>query len=112
MRKAAEQKWRRGVIAPAVLARGWSVVPDYLRPQAPLAATYPGGAAYELVDSAGAPAASETGWRDFFADPRLQELIVAALRGNRDLRVAILDVELLRAQFRIRSAQLFPQVAL
>lgn len=98
--------------AMAVLASGCSLIPDYQRPHAAVAATYPTGPAYVLADSAGAPAASETGWRDFFADPRLQELIVTALQSNRDLRVAILNVELLRAQFRIESAQLYPQVAL
>ena len=101
--------WCVGIVS-AGLASGCSLVPDYQRPQAPVAAAYPAGPAYVRSDSVGARAASETGWRDFFADPRLQELIAIALENNRELRTAILNVELLRAQFRIESAPLFPQV--
>jgi multidrug efflux system outer membrane protein len=112
MRKAREPMPGGVAIAMAMLTSGCSLIPDYQRPQTSVAATYPRGPAYVVAGSATALAASDTGWRDFFADPRLQELIVAALQSNRDLRVAILDVELLRAQFRIQSAQLLPQVAL
>ena len=54
--------------------------------------------------------AREIGWRDFFADPRLQELIARALKSNRDLRVAVLNVALARAQFRVQRAARFPEI--
>ena len=54
--------------------------------------------------------ASEIGWRDFMADPRLQRLVEIALYNNRDLRVAALNVEQMQAQYRIQRAQLFPWV--
>jgi outer membrane protein, multidrug efflux system len=111
MRNAREFSLRCVGTASAVLASGCSLIPDYHRPAAAVADTYPTGPAYVSAIRAGAPAASETGWRDFFADLRLQELIATALQSNRDLRTAILNVELLRAQFRIQSAQLLPQVA-
>ena len=38
-------------------------------------------------------------WQDFFTDPRLAELIDIALANNRDLRVAVLNIEQARAQF-------------
>lgn len=101
--------WRIGV-ASALLASGCSLIPDYHRPDAPIADTYPAGPAYAPVNATGAPAAGDTGWRDFFTDPRLQELIATALASNLDLRSSMLNVELLRSQFRIQSAQLFPQV--
>jgi multidrug efflux system outer membrane protein len=47
-------------------------------------------------------------WRDFFDDPRLQQLIGLALENNRDLRIAALRVEQARAQYRIQRAELFP----
>lgn len=94
----------------AVLASGCSLIPDYHRPDAAVADAYPAGPAYVSAISASAQGGGETGWRDFFADLRLQELIATALQSNRDLRTAILNVEFLRAQFRIQSAQLFPQV--
>jgi outer membrane protein, multidrug efflux system len=53
------------------------------------------------------PAAGDIGWRDFFVDTRLQQLIAAALANNRDLRVAVLNIERARAQYRVqRSAEL------
>ena len=55
--------------------------------------------------------ADAIGWRDFFADPRLQSLIDIALRNNRDLRVAALNVAAAQAQYRVQRADLFPQTS-
>ena len=49
-------------------------------------------------------------WREFFADERLQSIIETALKNNRDLRVAALNVERARALYRIQRAELFPKV--
>lgn len=54
--------------------------------------------------------AADIGWRDFFIDPNLEELITRALDNNRDLRVAVLNVERARAQYRIRRADRLPSV--
>ena len=54
----------------------------------------------------------DIGWRDFFADPRLQEVVGLALDNNRDLRVAILNVDRARAQHRIQRADRFPGVGI
>ncbi|MGO4331567.1 AdeC/AdeK/OprM family multidrug efflux complex outer membrane factor [Cupriavidus sp. M-11] len=88
---------------------GCSLIPHYDRPAAPVDAAYPQGPAYPPADAA-APAAADLGWRDYFADPRLRRLIEAALDNNRDLRVAALNVEAYRAQYRIQRADLFPEV--
>ena len=55
-------------------------------------------------------AAAEIGWRDFFVDPRLQELIARSLDNNRDMRIAVLNVERVRGQYRIQRADRFPSV--
>jgi len=47
-------------------------------------------------------------WRQIFLDQRLQSVIDQALTNNRDLRVAILNVEKARSQYRIQRAGLFP----
>lgn len=49
-------------------------------------------------------------WRDFFADPRLQSLIEQALLNNRDLRIAALNVERARAQYRIQRSERLPSI--
>ena len=84
-----------------------SLAPDYHRPQAPVAASFPGSAA---ADAAG-KAAAATAWQDFFSDARLRQLIEIALANNRDLRLAVLNIEQARAQFQIRRADQLPTVS-
>ncbi len=60
--------------------------------------------------TAASVAAWDIGWRDFFTDPRLQQLIAQALANNRDLRVAVLNIQLARAQYRVQRSELLPAV--
>ncbi|MER2177935.1 MAG: TolC family protein, partial [Stenotrophomonas maltophilia] len=53
---------------------------------------------------------ADIGWRDFFVDPRLQTVITQSLDNNRDLRVAVLNVERARAQYRIQRADRVPAI--
>jgi len=55
-------------------------------------------------------AAADIGWRDFFTDANLEELIARALANNRDLRVAVLNVERARALYRIQRADRVPSI--
>jgi multidrug efflux system outer membrane protein len=93
----------------AVIVTGCTLAPKYERPAAPVAQTWP-------ADAAAGPAGENTnavadiGWREFFQDARLQSLIGLALTNNRDLRVAALNVEKSRAQYRIERAALLPQI--
>ncbi len=88
--------------AAATLIGACTLEPHYHRPPAPVPALE-GGAA-------GGTAAADIGWREFFPDPQLQQLIALALTNNRDLRVAALNVQSAQAQYRIQRAQLFPTV--
>jgi multidrug efflux system outer membrane protein len=81
--------------------------PHYVRPAAPVPATWAGSAA----GAADQASVVDVGWRQFFPDPVLQRLIALALADNRDLRVAILNVQAAQAQYRIQRADLFPTVA-
>jgi NodT family efflux transporter outer membrane factor (OMF) lipoprotein len=91
-------------LAAAALA-GCSFIPTYERPAAPVPAAFPFPAA-----ESGTPA-TQLPWQDFFPDPRLRQLIAIALANNRDLRVAALNVEVARAQYDIRRADLYPTLA-
>jgi len=53
---------------------------------------------------------ADIGWRDFFADAKLEEVIAQALANNRDLRVAMLNVEKARAQYRVQRADRVPSL--
>ena len=81
-----------------------SLAPRYDRPAAPVPAQFPYGPAAE-----GTPA-TQLKWQDFFTDERLRSLVATALANNRDLRVAMLNVEQARAQADVARAGLFPAI--
>jgi multidrug efflux system outer membrane protein len=95
---------RPAVLALAVLLGGCSMIPTYERPAAPVAPAYPSAGA------AGGTAAADLPWQDFFSDARLRQLIALSLANNRDLRVAVLNIEQARAQYQIRGADGLPTV--
>src|SRR5262249_28730651 len=71
------------------------------------------GAADASADSApsrASLAASDIGWRDFFTDAHLQEVIALALANNRGLRVAGLHSERARAACRGQRGALLPSL--
>lgn len=72
---------------------------------ATVSGTFPGGG----ESPAGSPA-SDIGWREFIRDPRLRALTDLALSNNRDLRVAMLNVEESHAQYRVQRSADFPTV--
>lgn len=95
-------------VGAAALLAGCSMIPVLERPAAPIAATYP---AYgSTAASADATPASGVAWQDFFADPELKRLIDLSLTNNRDLRLAVLNIEQARAQYQIRRADQLPSV--
>jgi len=82
-------------------------------PQWPIPATTAGAADSAPTTDAGPTAgvaAWDIGWRDFFADAHLQQLIAQALANNRDLRVAVLNIQLARAQYRVQRSALLPAI--
>lgn len=95
--------------AAAMLLAGCSLTPTYERPVAPIPTAY--AMAPASTSTAQGPVATAP-WQDYFADPRLRQLIEAALANNRDLRVAMLNVEQARATYQVRRADLYPGVGL
>lgn len=95
---------RLPAFALAMLATGCSFAPTYERPAAPVANLFPGQTA-----SAG-QAADALPWQAFVQDANLRALVEQALANNRDLRVALLNIEQVRAQYQIRRADQFPTV--
>jgi multidrug efflux system outer membrane protein len=96
-------------LAAALLTAGCTnLIPAYERPPAPVAPTYPMETMPASV--AGMPAAADIDWRRFFADARLRRLIEAALVNNRDLRIAVLNIEQARALYDVRRADELPTV--
>ncbi len=96
------------------LALGWgcSLMPEFIKPPAPVPASWPTGPSYKPVDASERPLAVEMSWEEFVTDWRLKEIILQALANNRDLRLAALNVERARALYGIQRAELFPSLSL
>lgn len=95
---------RLAPLAAALCLGGCSFIPTYERPAAPVPAQWPATSA-----PVGATVAvPDLTWKDFFTDASLRQLIEIALTHNRDLRVAVLNIEQARAQLGIRRADQFP----
>lgn len=94
-------KLRTLTLAVALGLSGCSMAPKYQQPEAPFAASWQAQAQQN---------AETPDWQHFFADENLQLLIETALEHNKDLRVAALNVEAFRAQYRIDRSALFPAV--
>ncbi len=96
----------------AVMVAGCSFIPEHQRPAAPIPTAYPASSqGAPGTTKAEAPAPADVAWQDFFGDERLRQLIQIALDNNRDLRVAVLNVEQARAAFQIRQADLVPTIS-
>lgn len=83
-----------------------SLIPTYERPAAPVPAAFPDAGSAATATAA----ATALPWREFFADARLRALVETALGGNRDLRVAVLQVEQARALLGVQRADQWPTV--
>jgi outer membrane protein, multidrug efflux system len=109
---AVDRVMRSGLLAllgaTLALTGCMSFTPAYERPAAPVAATY----APELspAGTAGATAAADIEWQRFFSDARLKALIEIALANNRDLRVAVLNIEQARASYQVKRADELPSL--
>lgn len=92
----------------AVALAGCTLAPKYERPAAPVAGQWPAVSAEAAQKNAGGSAATALPWQDFVQDERLREIINLALANSRDLRVAIKNIELAQAQYRVTRADIGP----
>lgn len=89
-----------------LLLAGCTLAPKYETPALPVANQWPD--APTTGGSASAAPAGDIAWQTFFGDARLRRLIQLALENNRDLRVVALNVEQVRAQYRIADLAFIP----
>ncbi|MBU4433260.1 MAG: efflux transporter outer membrane subunit [Alphaproteobacteria bacterium] len=81
-----------------------TLAPATVRPTLPVAQTWP------TAQPDTAASAADLAWREVFEDPRLAGTIDLALTQNRDLRVALLNIEKARAQYGVQRAALLPGI--
>jgi multidrug efflux system outer membrane protein len=92
------------VVAGVFSLAGCHIMPTFTKPTAPVPAGYP------TSDSSSAKPIADTGWNDFFQNPDLREAISAALKNNRDLKTAVLQIEEARALYGIQRADQLPTI--
>lgn len=90
----------------AALSGCVSMAPRLTRPSIPVSGDFPTAPAAD----GGQQAVAAMAWRQVFLDVRLQQVIALALENNRDLRVALLNIQSQQAQYRIQRAALLPAV--
>jgi outer membrane protein, multidrug efflux system len=95
------------LLSGSVLA-GCTLEPHYVRPTPAVPQSWPVGEAYPTTQPAPLPSVS---YRDVFKDPHLQAIIVRAIANNQDLQVAMANVVIARAQYRVQRAELLPRIA-
>ncbi|BEV12866.1 efflux transporter outer membrane subunit [Asticcacaulis sp. DW145] len=90
--------------ATALVLSACTMAPKYERGTLPVADQFPTPATAQGASAETLP------WQKVFLDPRLQSVIYEALVNNRDLRIATLNAERVRAQYSVQRAGLFPGV--
>src|SRR5690606_22236569 len=93
--------------AAATLAGCVNMAPKHERPPLSTAADFPAEFAGDVTLG---QRATDVAWRDFFADPQLEVLIEQAILRNRDLAVAVAQIEEARGLYRIEAADRLPTV--
>ena len=94
-----------------VFTGGCSLAPEHRRPASPVPSEWPRGAAYKDEKTVtGVPKAAELKWQEFFTDDKFRQVVELALNNNRDLRIAVFNVERARALYGVQRAELLPTV--
>ena len=99
------------VIGSVLFLNGCLTSPKYSRQEAPVPTEWPSGSAYQNATmTQNTNSVSDLKWQEFFRDEKLQKIILTTLNNNRDLRLAVLNIERARAIYGIQRAELLPTV--
>lgn len=101
------------IIAGTILVlNGCVPTQKYTRPAMPVPSTLPTGEAYQNNKSLqNTLPVKDITWQNVFTDQKLQKVIELGLTNNRDLQLAILNVEQASAIYGVKKAELFPSFA-
>ncbi len=97
------------MLTASVALTGCNLAPKYVRPIGAVPAALPQGGVYPTAPT-DAPDVTKIGWRDFFVEDRLRQVIALGLDNNRDLRLAAANVLQARAQYGAQHADLLPTI--
>ena len=91
----------------SLLAGCANLAPDYARPELPVPASVNGQTVSALATTT---ATTPLDWQHVITNERLKQTIELALANNRNLRIAVLNIEKARAQDQIEDAARYPAI--
>ena len=95
---------RFALVLPALLLGACTMTPRFQQPALAVTDQWP------VADASQGASADALPWKQVFLDERLQRVIDRALTNNRDLRIALLNVQKARAGYLMTRAGLFPSL--
>jgi multidrug efflux system outer membrane protein len=95
------------VLVVFALTAGCAAIPAYERPQIPLAVSWSEDTEFQQDER---KRAADIAWKDYFRSEPLQKLIVRTLDNNRDMRIAVLNIQAAMAAYRIQKTESLPSV--
>ena len=87
-----------------------TMAPKYTQPAAPVPAAWSNYSSGTVKAGTTDKAVADIPWQDFFIDPQLRKVVALSLENNRDLRIAVLNIERAQAQYQIKRSDLFPKI--
>lgn len=96
------------VLLSAISAGCSSLAPTYTQPVSPVPDTWPGSVQTSQEEKG--TIVSNLKWTDFIVDAELKSIIELALENNRDLRIAMLNIEKAQALYGVAQAQTQPSL--
>ncbi|NDY71395.1 multidrug transporter [Desulfobacter hydrogenophilus] len=88
---------------------GCSFIPEYSQPEMPVADAWTDKGLES--DTGSEPVAADIVYQDYFTSQTLQQIIAMALENNRDLKVALLNIEQAKAAYQIKKSDQLPVIA-
>ncbi|WP_050871636.1 efflux transporter outer membrane subunit [Comamonas testosteroni] len=107
MRRPSMKFSTLAIAAVTALLAGCNLAPAYRAPDLPVPETVSGNAVPAKASEAALQQAQALQW---LQSPQLREVVALALSNNRDLRVALENIEKARAQYGITRADLLPGI--
>ncbi len=97
------------IAALLLFTAGCSFIPEYRQPEMPVADTWPDKD--PKADPGSGQVAADIAFQDYFTSRTLQQIIAMALENNRDLKVALLNIEQAKAAYRIQKSDELPVIS-
>lgn len=85
---------------------GCSFIPEYKRPEPPIRDRFSKDGFYKHINYK--KELQSLKWEEFILDNKLKQIIKLALKNNRDLKLAVLNMEKARALYGIKEKELYP----